>query len=66
MVNWFLQIVQIFTHFSIQTIQTLKFIFVSALLITLDNKVEYLFRIPLITRITAEMHLQYLACDSEP
>ena len=32
MVNWFVQTVWIFARFSIQTIQTLDFIFVSALL----------------------------------
>ena len=32
MVNWFVQTVWIFARFSIQTIQTLNFIFVSALL----------------------------------
>ena len=31
MVNWFIQTIRIFAHFSIQTIQTLNFIFVSAL-----------------------------------
>ena len=32
MVNWFVQTVQIFAHFSIQTIRTLNFMFNSALL----------------------------------
>ena len=31
MVNWFVQTVRIFVRFSIQTIRTLNFIFVSAL-----------------------------------
>ena len=34
MVNWFVQTARIFAHFSIQTIQTLNFIFVSALINT--------------------------------
>ena len=42
MVNWFVQTVRIFTCFSIQTIQTLNFIFVSALILTTCNaKVIY-------------------------
>ena len=37
MVNWFVQTIQIFVHFSIQTIRTLNFIFVSALVGSVDN-----------------------------
>ena len=39
MVNWFIQTVRIFARFSIQTIRTLNFIFVSALMYTQFERV---------------------------
>ena len=40
MVNWFVQTIRIFAWFSVQTIRTLTFIFVSAVLIIVPNLKE--------------------------